>query len=228
MISLRFLSVATIALLALPLMAQSATGIKPRSKPESYPAVKEQPNVILGAAQLSSTQIRKTFVSSLGKDYLVFEIGAFPKSALPLSPQDFMLVMRGGKDVIRPADPDVIAKNLGKKEEVNHDVGISPVAGVGYSTGGDPNDPYPQRGWTTTTGVLVHGGHQKRDPKTIQADRKTMATELKEKQLPTGTTAQAVAGYLYFPSPDKKNARFDLEYQGQSGQVVIPLQPPSQ
>lgn len=227
--SLRFLSVATIALLAVPLMAQSAKGIKPRSKPESYPAVNEQPTVILGAAQLSPTQIRKTFVSSLGEDYLVFEIGAFPKSAIPLSPQDFMLVVRGGKDVVRPADPDVIAKNLGKKEEVNHDVGISPVAGVGYSTGGDPNDPYTgQRGWTTTTGVLVHGGHQRRDPKTIQADRKTMAAELKEKQLPTGTTALAVAGYLYFPSPDKKNARFDLEYQGQSGAVVIPLPPPVQ
>ena len=96
----------------------------------------------------------------------------------------------GGRTSFRPADPDVIAKNLGKEEEVNHDVGISPVAGVGYSTGGDPNDPYTgQRGWTTTTGVLVHGGHQRRDPKTIQADRKTMAAELKEKQLPTGTTA---------------------------------------
>ena len=112
--SLRFLSVATIALLAVPLMAQSAKGIKPRSKPESYPAVNEQPTVILGAAQLSPTQIRKTFVSSLGEDYLVFEIGAFPKSAIPLSPQDFMLVVRGGKDVVRPADPDVITGTKGR------------------------------------------------------------------------------------------------------------------
>jgi len=227
--SRQLLFLAALALLTIPAAAQSAKGIKPRSNPGNYPNINEQPTFTLGAAQLSAAQVRGTFVSSLGKNYVVIEIGAFPKSPVQLSPQDFMLVVRGTKDVIRPAEPDVIAKNLGKKEGTSHDVAVSPVAGIGYSSGGDPNDPYPQRGgWTTTSGVLLSGGHQKRDPKTLEADRKTIATELTEKQLPSGTITQAVAGYLYFPAPATKNAQLDLEYQGKTGSVVMPLHSPSQ
>lgn len=226
--ALRFASIAMMVLLTMSSAAQSTKGIKPRSKAENYPAVNDQPNVTLGAAQLSAAQVRSTFVSSLGKDYVVVEIGAFPKSPFQLSPQDFMLIVQGTKEVIRPAEPGVIAKNLGKKQGTSHDVAVSPVAGIGYSSGGDPNNPYPQRGgWTTTSGVLLSGANQKRDPKTLDADRKTMATELTEKQLPAGTITQAVAGYLYFPTPAKKSAQLNLEYQGKTGPVVMPLHSPS-
>lgn len=223
------LHIAAITLLALPVVAQPAKGIKPRSNPESYPAVKQQAALTLGAEQLSSTEVRRTFVSSIDKNYVVLEVGAFPKSEVQLSPQDFMLVVRGEKSAIRPADPDTVARKLGKKEQTSHDVSVAPVAGVTYNSGRDPYDPaYPDHGWTTTTGTMVNVGRQQRDPGTLEADRKTMATELKEKQLPAGSTAQPVAGYLYFPASDKKNAQYDLEYRGPAGNVVIPLTPVSE
>jgi len=229
----RAITFAAVMLLALSAFAEPHKGIKPRSSAESYPAVSNQPNLAVGAVQLSPTQVRKTFVSSLGKDYVVLEVGAFPKSEVQLSPQDFMLVVRGQKDEIRTADPDTIAGQLAKKESKgDKDVSVSPVVGVTYNTGGYPGDPYDPayggRGWGTSAGVAIQrGGGSQRDPKTVAADRTTMATELREKQLPEGSTDKPVAGYLYFPVPDNSKAPLDLVYRGPAGNFTIPLHPVS-
>lgn len=228
----RTITFAAVMLLALASFAESHKGIKPRAKVESYPAVTVQPSVAIGAARLSETQVRKTFVSSLGKKFVVVEVGAFPKSEMQLSPQDFMLVVRGQKDEIRETDPETIAGQLAKKEsDRNNDITVSPVVGVTYSTGGDPYaDPYGYggRGWGTSAGVAIQkGGQGQRDPKTIDADRKTMATELKEKQLPEESTTKPVAGYLYFPAPDDAKAPLDLVYRGPAGEFTVPLHPAS-
>jgi hypothetical protein len=225
----RKLTFAAVLLLAVASVAETPKGIKPRASAESYPAVTTQPNLTLGAVQLTANQVRKTFVSSLGKKYVVLEVGAFPKSEVQLSARDFMLVVRGQKDEIRTADPETIAGLLARKEaKGDKDVTVSPVVGVTYSSGGDPYDPYGPayggRGWGTSTGVAIQrGGGGQRDPKTVDADRKTMATELKDKQLPEGSTAKPVAGYLYFPVPDNPKAALDLEYRGPAGTFTVPL-----
>lgn len=221
----RGLILAAIVLASAVLFAQEAKGIKPRAAADEYPAVSRQQQVTLGAARLSTDEVRSTFVSDLNKGYLVLEIGAFPKSEVQLSPQDFMLVARGEKNVIRPADPETIAAKLGKKESRGRDVSVSPLAGVTYSSGNNGDPAYPDRGWTTTTGTMVNIGAPTRDPQTVNADRKTMAVELKDKQLPAGTTAKPVAGYLYFPVPSKKDVQYDLEYRSGNTKVVIPLAP---
>lgn len=229
----RTLTFVVVMLLALASFAEPHKGIKPRAKAESYPAVSTQPSIAVGAARLSEAQVRKSFVSSLGKKYVVLEVGAFPKSEVQLSPQDFLLVVRGQKDEIRGSDPETIAGQLAKKEsDRNNDVTVSPVVGVTYSTGSNPyNDPYGYggRGWGTSAGVAIQkGGSGQRDPKTIDADRQTMATELKEKQLPEESTAKPVAGYLYFPLPDDPKAALDLVYRGPAGEFSIPLHPASE
>ncbi len=225
----RTLTFAVVMLLALASFAEPHKGIKPRAKAESYPAVSQQPIMTLGAARLSDSQIRKNFVSTLGKKYVVLEIGAFPKSEVQLSPQDFLLVVRGQKDEIREVDPETIAGQLAKKEaDHDNDVTVSPVVGVTYNTGANPYDPYGYggHGWGTSAGVAIQkGGAGQRDPKTVEADRKTMATELKEKQLPDASTDKAVAGYLYFPIPDDANAALDLVYRGPAGTFTLPLHP---
>jgi hypothetical protein len=76
--------------------------------------------------------------------------------------------------------------------------------------------------------VYIDKAGEPRDPQTVEADRKTIAIELKEKQLPAGSAAKTVAGYLYFPAPDKKGAALDLEYQGPAGNVIIPLPAPAE
>ncbi|MGZ4786967.1 MAG: hypothetical protein ACXVZX_00500 [Terriglobales bacterium] len=225
----RTVLIAAIVSLALSSVAQQSAGIKPRKNAESYPAVVNQPNVALGAEQLSAKQVRRLFVSSLGRDYIVVELGAFPKSEVPLSPQDFSLIVEGQKDVVRPADPNTIADKLAQKEAVNNDVTVSPSVGVTYATGSDPYDPYG-RGWTTETGVMVDTGGHRRNPKTVAADRNTMATELKDKQFPAGPTDKNVAGYLYFPMPQKadKGAKFQLQFETAGAKVLIPLNSSSQ
>jgi len=227
-------SIAAVLLLGVAAVAQSGAGIKPRAQADSYPATSDQSTATFGVAQLSEKQVRKTFVSSLGKQYVVLEVGVFPKSEVQLSPQDFVLAVRGEKQEIAAADPNAIAEKLAKKEEVNHDVTITPVTGVTYTAGhGDPNDPnynngpYEQHphGWSTTAGVAVETGGPAREPHTVDADRRTMATELREKQLPSGSTTKAVAGYLYFPAVP--GASYELRYRTGAGEVVIPLHPPS-
>lgn len=226
----RTLLLPAVMLLVIASVAQQPKGIKPRSAPENYPAVNIQPNLTVGTLRLSDSQIRKTFVASLGRKYIVLEVGAFPKSEVLLSPQDFLLVVREQKDEIRAANPDTIAGQLAKEEaKGNKDVSVSPVVGVTYGSGSDPYGPsYGGRGWGTTTGVAVQrGGGGQRDPKTIEADRKTMAAELKDKQLPDGSTAKPVAGYVYFPVPDNPKVTLALEYRGPAGNFTIPLPPAS-
>src|SRR5581483_1739712 len=226
----RFIAFAAVVLLAVSCFAEPHQGIKPRASAEKYPAVSTQKDLTVGAARLSEAQVRKSFVSSLGKKFVVLEVGAFPKSEIQVSLEDFLLVVRGQKDEIREADPETIAGQLAKKEsDRNNDVTVSPVVGVTYSSGGNPyNDPYGYggRGWGTSAGVAIQkGGSGQRDPKTIDADRKTMATELKEKQLPEESTAKPIAGYLYFPVPDDPKAALDLVYRGPAGEFTIPLHP---
>lgn len=229
----RTITFAAVMLLALASFAEPHKGIKPRANAESYPTVTHQPNFAVGAARLSDKQVRKTFVSTLGKKYVVLEVGAFPKSEVQLSPQDFLLVVHGQTSEIREADPETIAGQLAQKEVArNNDITVSPVVGVTYSTGSNPNGPYDPygnyggHGWGTSAGVAIQkGGSGQRDPKTIEADRQTMVTELKEKQLPEVSTAKPVAGYLYFPAPDDSKAALDLVYRGPAGNFTIPLQP---
>jgi hypothetical protein len=210
------------------LFAQDTKGIKPRAAVGEYAAVSDQPTFALGAERLSPDEVRRTFVSDLSKNYVVLEVGAFPKSDLQLSPQDFMLVVRGQKNVSRPADPEIIAAKLGKKETSGKDVSVSPVAGVTYSTGNSADPAYPNKGWTTTTGSMVNIGPPNRAPQTVDADRRTMAAELKDKELPGGSSAKPVAGYLYFPASSKKDVQYDLEYRSGNVSVVIPLAPAAQ
>src|SRR4051812_15093064 len=106
-----------VMLLVIASVAQQPRGIKPRSAPESYPAVTIQPNLTVGALQLSDSEIRKTFVANLSKKYIVLEVGAFPKSEVLLSPKDFLLVVREQKDEIRAADPDTMAGQLAKTKQ---------------------------------------------------------------------------------------------------------------
>jgi len=219
---------AAIVLSSAVLFAQETKGIQPRAAADEYPAVSHQQQMTLGAARLSPDEVRRTFVSDLNKGYVVLELGAFPKGEVQLSPQDFMLVTRGQKNVIRPADPEIIAAKLGKKQSGGKDVTVSQAAGVTYSTGAaGPYDPAYggnyDRGWTTSTGTIVSVGKSNRDPQTVTADRKTMAAELKDKQLPAGSATKPVAGYLYFPAPSKKDVQYDLEYRSGNTSVIIPL-----
>jgi hypothetical protein len=61
------------------------------------------------------------------------------------------------------------------------------------------------------TGV---GVGQTTSPVTTDSDRKTMETELSDKELKSGDVSSPVAGYLYFPVTGKEKGGYQLEYHG--------------
>jgi hypothetical protein len=212
--------------LAASLLAQQHVGLEPRAKASDYPVVQEQSEFTLGAAQIPSKQVRRTFVSNIGKQYVVVEVGVFPKGESKLSVQDFVLRVQGEKDMIRPAEPQVMAAKINQKDQSGHDLVLYPSVGIGYQTG---NDPYSGRGkgWSTSSGVVGDVQDRKKSPKTAAADEKAMTAELTEKSLPEIKTSKPIAGYLYFPVPTDKQVAYQLEYQGPYGTVTLPLPIPA-
>ena len=58
---------------------------------------------------------------------------------------------------------------------------------------------------------------------TTDSDRKTMETELRDKELKDGDVSKPVAGYIYFPITTKEKVEYQLQYHGQDAVVQLPL-----
>jgi len=220
-----------LAILVSSAVAQHAPVVKPRAQAKDYQAVSENANATIGAAQLSRKQVRKTFVSNMRKDYVVIEVGVYPKNGLKLSPSDFALRPANSDKPIAPADPKIMASQISEKDQKGTDVAVYPYETITYSTGGDPYDPYygnSRHGVSTATGVNVVTKPNRRDPKTRAADADAMIAELTEKSLPEGEVSKPVGGYLYFPV-NPAEAVFALEYTSTDGtKVLIPLSRPAE
>jgi hypothetical protein len=207
-------------------LADSPKGLKPRESVSSYPVHRVRQTLALGAEQLSNTQVQHSFATELDKRYIVVEIGVFPAKdgSVTLGPDDFMLRVRGTNEMLRPVAPETIATVLYKKPATETDVVVTPTVGVGYGSGTNPNGT-SGGGWSTSTGAMV--GIGKKQIGGTEADRKTMETELRDKQLPAGEAKQPVAGYLYFPVASKKpNDGYDLQFSTAGDKFSIALNKP--
>jgi hypothetical protein len=214
---LRALSVCLLLLAGMAL--GQAKGIKSRADVAAYAASAKGQFLTVGAAQLSSQQIKNSFASpELGKKYLVVEIGVYPKtSEFKLDPDNFTVKVEGTKTVLRAASPRAIAAVLQKPG--GRDVSLYPVATVGHESG---RDIYGQPRSGVTTGAGVGVGLDPK-PQRSDADRQVMETELAEKSLPSGTFDKPVAGYLCFPLSGAKDAKYILEYSDAHASLALPL-----
>ena len=204
-------------------------GIEPKAKPSEYSTAKENEALTLAATRLSPKQVRKTFVSNVAKKYVVVEIGVFPKSSTDLGPQQFVLRQRSSGDESAAADPKKMAVTINTNNQKGQDIAVYPAAGIEYSTGSSPDDPYRSdghHGITYSKGVMVGVNSKKKDPQTSRLDEQAMVAELSEKSLPPTATTNAVAGYLYFETSVDPNADYELEYRGTTPALVIPLPAP--
>ena len=210
-------------------LADSPKGLKPRENVSSYPVHRQQVALALGAERLSNTQVQHAFATELDNRYVVVEIGVFPskEGSVVLAADDFMLVVTGTNQTLRPVKPETIASVLYKKPATQRDVVVTPTMGVGYETGGtNPNGTRDKGGWSTSTGAIVGVGDKQIGG--TEADRKTMETELRDKELPSGEAKQPVAGYLYFPVPSRKSkGNYELQYLKNGEKVSLALNTPS-
>jgi hypothetical protein len=212
-----------------PAVAGSSKGLKPRDNANSYPVHSQGPALNLGAEQLSNTEVQHAFATELDKRYIVVEVGVFPAkdASVTLADDDFMLVVPGSNQTLRPVKPETIAAVLHKKPATQRDVVVTPTMGVGYESSRTNADGTRDRGgWTTSSGAMVGIGDKQIGG--TEADRKTMETELREKQLPVGEAKQPIAGYLYFPVPSKKSkGNYELQYTRNGEKVALTLNVPS-
>jgi len=189
----------------------------PRASVTEYPSSNTQTRYSIGAKLLSKTQIQNFFATPLAGRYVVVEVGLYPVDGKPINLQqsDFELRTSDGKDTVSPAGPEEIATILQKRPQRGHDVTLYPTANVGYES-------YPVY---TGTGVHQVGGpvygvglgvgvDQSTPTATTDSDRKTMETELRDKELKEGDVSKPVAGYLYFPIATKDKVQYQLAYRG--------------
>lgn len=210
-------------------LADSSKGLKPRENVSSYPVHQQEQTLALGAEQLSNTQVQHAFVTELDKRYIVVEVGVFPAKdgSVILAADDFMLVVPGTNQTLRPVKPETIASVLYKKPATQRDVVVTPTMGVGYETAStNPDGTRNRGGWSTSSGAIVGVGDKQIGG--TEADRKTMETELRDKQLPAGDAQQPVAGYLYFPVPAKTSkGNYELQYLKNGEKITLALNFPS-
>ena len=184
-------------------------GTVPSRQVTAYRDSTEVAGIGVGATLLRDPEVKQRFITDLGKDFMVVEVALYPKSGADLEvlPEHFGLRI-GDDRPVRPENPKVIAGYIQKAEGSKRDIVIIPQVGVGYESGRVGYDPATgtyrrQGGVYTSTGVMVGiEPSSDRNPK----NEETMALELTEKGLPSGTFAKPVAGHLYFRI-DKKVAK---------------------
>jgi hypothetical protein len=200
----------------------------PRESAAAYPASKVESVYSLGVKRLSKTQIQNTFATPLADRFVVLEIGFYPADGkiVSLKQTDFALRASDGKDTVGPASPEQIASIYQKRPPSSRDVTLYPTANVGYES----YPVYdPVRGSTRRVGGPVYGAGMgvglgtTTSAATTDSDRKTMETELLDKELKDGEVSKPVAGYLYFPISTKEKIEYHLQYHGQDAVIVLPL-----
>jgi hypothetical protein len=209
-------------------LSANPPGIHPRPAASDYPASDSSGSLTIAAAVLPAEQVRNTFATDLNHGYIVLEVAVYPRAAtsIDVSSLDFALRI-GATDVVRAATPRAIASILQQKNAGppprSSDVTLYPTADVGVVGGPGGRAVY------TGAGVGVGIGDQGQPPRpgSTDRDRMTMGQELEDRALPEGKTAQAVAGYLYFPmtTAKRKNVAYELMYNAAGSRLRVLLPP---
>ena len=198
----------------------------PRASAKDYASSKAEAQYSIGAKLLSKTQIQNSFATPLADRYVVVEVGFYPSDgqSLDLQRANFSLRNADGNSSVAPATPEEIASILQKKPQSSRDVTLYPTANVGYESWPVYNGTGVKQVGGPVYGAGVGVGVDKRtSPATTDSDRKTMETELSDKELKSGDVSSPVAGYLYFPITEKGKGNYELEYHGSDTATKLQL-----
>ncbi len=207
-------------LAAAPVVASGPRGTVPKASANRYPSHAEKDGVSVGAALLTSDEVRKTFVSEVNRCCLVVEVAFYPAKDKPkaVSLDDFSVRLVGTETAVKPSSAKVVAASIQKSAESQRDITVSPSVGVGRESG-----TYAGHGIYTEAGVAIEVSEPGSHSGSSERDRDAMLTELSEKGLPEGTASAPVAGYLYFPLTKKKNTPLQLDCVLNGNKVFLML-----
>jgi hypothetical protein len=226
------------ALLIAPNAIAGDNGVPPRRNASEYPV---QQNVktpgglaTVGAAIVPADQVRKMFSDEISRDYIVVEVAMYPADGKSFEADryDFGLRIGGSKgDRVAHADSpsDVALPPFERRPDLGgpeSKVNVTQEAGVAVAR---TNDPYYGKRTSVGTyeGTSVSNGPPPPSQQTSSGvDRRAIEAKLRDKALPDGPTAKAVAGYLYFPASKKrKNDAMELQYT--KGDIELDLRFPA-
>ena len=207
-------------LAAAPVIASGPRGTVPKASANRYPSHAEKGGVSVGAALLTSDEVRKTFVSEVNRCCVVVEVAFYPAKDKPqaVSLDDFSARVTGTETAVKPSSATVVAASIQKSAESRRDITVSPSVGIGYESG-----PYGGHGTYKAVGVAVQVSEPGSHSGSSERDRDTMITELSEKGLPEGTASAPVSGYLYFPLTKKKETPLQLDCVLNGNKVSLTL-----
>lgn len=221
----------TLAVFAAITSGDEGRGVKPRASADDYPSVKVLNGVTVAARVLETDEVRSGFATDLERRYAVVEVALYPASgkAIEVSDADFSIRYDGRSSWTRAASPRTVAAVVQRRNVSGrkNDITLYPSIGVGHSTGPDYGNGRRGGGTSVSTGVGIGiggGGYPDAPPASTDADRRVMERELADKALPAGRVTAPVAGYLYFPLPQRKSVvAEELEFDGEGGNVRLPL-----
>jgi hypothetical protein len=218
--------VTLLALLTLPLIADSPKGTVPRSAADKYAAHAEEGGAAIGATLLTAKDVHKTLNTDLTHCCRVVEVALYPakNSTIDVSSNDFVLRLAGTDTAVKPSSAELVAEELLKKNSDGGGVTTTGEVHVGYESGIDPLTGQRVHGVEYGGGVGVGIGNMGPGPDPTDRDRYLIERELNEKALPDDTALAPVAGYLYFSlSKDNKKAAHELEYTLNGHKVTLKL-----
>jgi hypothetical protein len=213
------------------LLADGNSGLAPRGNCSNYSACAKANGVAIGAEALSAAQAKKIFAADLDRaGYLVFEVAVYPEDSFStdLALRNFEL--RADGTFLRPAESDVVAvaaipDPALPKSPPPGNIHVITETTVGYGTGG-----YGRGGVYTEQRVGVTNYPEPPAPPappSTSKDRKRddLESTLADHALPAVRANHPVAGYMYFPKPDRagKIKQYQLTWSGPDGAVSVTI-----
>lgn len=220
-------------------IAQTRSGVVPRTAATDYAAHASQDNFQIGAALLNHKDLKKVFATDVNQCCLVVEVAFYPpkNNFVKISLDDFMLREAGMEVGIRPSTAEVLAARLEFRPvppDREHRAGVNSSSEIGYerdspiNNGNNNGNTQTNRGGIyqrqrVGVGIPVGGKSPERGPAAAESNRHAIELELQEKALPEVSAWDPVAGYLYFSIPKKKKGGYELVYMVGDKKVVLPL-----
>ena len=215
---------------ALVAVAQTGSGVHPRSAPTDYNVFQKTGTAAYAASLLPANQVKNLFAVDISKDYLVFEVACYPTASNMVSvhPDDFLIKTGSHGEFVHRSDAVTVAsliqqKNSPRPHPGGRDTEVYTSANIGYESGTDPYTGRRVHGVYTGGGVGVGTGPPEPPPPlppgSTPQDRAILESQLSDKALPSGSFSAPIAGFVYFPKKEIKkrtNGAYDLEYMSDS------------